>query len=193
MTVINHNEAAVLLQVVLNGVRPAVQRAVEVSDDVSLERLHLILNAAMGWENRHLWEFRVGKVTFRVPDGFDSGRFVDARSVSLAALMAKGSIDQFTYFYDFGDGWEHRVMVEGVVEGQLDAVYPRLVEAKGACPPEDVGGPSGYAEFLEALSDHHHERHQELRDWAPAGFDAKRVDRLSLEKKLTALAKAWGH
>jgi len=86
--------------------------------------------------------------------------FIDERRVSLGQLLG-GVGDRLLYTYDFGDDWEHEIVVEELLDADPEARYPVLVAAKGACPPEDCGGPWGYAELKEILADSTHERHQE--------------------------------
>ena len=95
------------------------------------------------------------------------------------------------YLYDFGDGWEHTIKVERIFEAASGVAYPVLIEAKGACPPEDVGGPPGYAEYLEAMADPGHERHDELVQWRGQDFDPDDPHTARINAALVALAKRW--
>ena len=137
---------------------------------------HLVIQIAMGWDNDHLYEFRVGRRSFGIPDpdlrDFQDGPD-DASAATLADIFAKGGKKAFEYMYDFGDSWNHSIKVESVAEAAPDRGYPRLIAAKGACPPEDVGGPWGYADFLKAIGDPRHERHDD------AGLPSVWVERRS--------------
>jgi hypothetical protein len=93
------------------------------------------------------------------------------------------------YLYDFGNGWEHTVKVERLIDPELGALYPRLIEASGRCPPEDIGGPWGYIEFLEAIGNPKHERHAEFKEWLADDFDPNLVDASWLAEEVTTLAK----
>ena len=88
---------------------------------------------------------------------------------------------KFVYEYDFGDGWQHAIKLEGTANAEPGIKYPRCTDGKRACPPEDVGGVWGYVEFLEAISDPEHERHEELMEWAgefdPDEFSVDDVNR----------------
>lgn len=84
--------------------------------------------------------------------------------------------DSLIYEYDFGDGWEHKITLEKIVPWDTDAVLPLCIKAKGACPPEDVGGIWGYNSFLEALSDSEHPEHEEFKEWVGGEFDAAAYD-----------------
>ena len=93
--------------------------------------------------------------------------------------------------YDFGDGWEHTIKVERIADAVPGMAYPVLIDATGRCPPEDVGGSWGYAEFLDAIADPAHESHAEMKEWAGEAFDPKVVDVEALADDVAALAKAW--
>ena len=95
------------------------------------------------------------------------------------------------YLYDFGDGWEHTIKVERLIDPELGALYPRLIEVGGRCPPEDCGGPWGYGELLEAIKDPRHERHAELTEWIGDDFDPGAVDPQWLTGDVVALARKW--
>ena len=179
------------LKVTLNDVKPPVQRRVEVPLAIRLDRLHLVLQAAMGWTNSHLYEIRARDVGWGLPDpDFDEGP-LDARKARLIDVLEDAGVKTVKYLYDFGDGWEHTVKVERVTDAMPDLAYPVLIDATGRCPPEDVGGPSGYDEFLDALADPAHENHAEMAEWIGEPFDPKAVDVEALSDDVAALAKAW--
>jgi hypothetical protein len=93
------------------------------------------------------------------------------------------------YIYDFGDGWEHTIKIERLGDPEPGVAYPRLIEARGRCPPEDVGGPWGYGELLEAIADPKHERHAEFKEWIADDFDPHVVDAKWLADEVAALAR----
>ena len=161
------------LKITLDDVKPAVLRRIEVPFDIRLDRLHLILQAAVGWTNSHLYEIRARGVRWSTPfpDQDSGGDFLDARKVRLSEVLEDVGTKTLKYLYDFGDGWEHTIKIERLIDPEPGTLYPRLVEAKGRCPPEDVGGPWGYGEMLEALADPKHERHAETLEWLGEDFD----------------------
>ena len=181
------------LKITLDDVQPAVVGRIDVPFDIRLDRLHLVLQAAIGWTDSHLYEIRARDIGWSTPypDQDWAGDFLDARKAKLSDVLEDTGTKTLNYFYDFGDGWEHTIKVERLIAPEPGVAYPRLVEAKGRCPPEDIGGPWGYAEFLEAMGDPKHERHQELTVWAPKDFDPDLVDVESIAVKITALAKRW--
>lgn len=95
------------------------------------------------------------------------------------------------YLYDFGDGWEHSVKIERILDPVPGLDYPVLLEAKGRCPPEDVGGPPGYAEFLEAIADPGHERHAEFAEWHSEDFNPNEIDIEAITEQIEALVEEW--
>lgn len=179
------------LRITLDNVNPAVTRRIEVPLDIRLDRLHLTLQAALGWTNSHLWEIRVRDVGWGIPDpGWPDGP-LDGRKATLLTVVGDTGAKTLHYLYDFGDGWEHTVKIERLVEADPQTKYPILLEATGRCPPEDVGGPWGYEECLEAIADPDHERYEELIDWWPDNFDPDKVPVNDLKAAVASLAKRW--
>jgi len=179
------------LKVTLDDVKPKVLRRIEVPADIRLHRLHLTLQAALGWTNSHLYEIRAKDVRFGLPDPDWPDGPLDARKARLIDVLEAAGTKTLRYLYDFGDGWEHTIKIERVADPEPDVAYPRLIEAAGRCPPEDVGGPWGYADLIEALEDPDHERHAEMREWVGDGFDPRKFDSEPLRAEVAALAKRW--
>jgi hypothetical protein len=181
------------LKITLDDVRPTVLRRVEVPFDIRLDRLHLTIQAAMGWTNSHLYELRAGDVSWSTPypAADSSGDFLDARKARLGDVLEDIGAKKLVYLYDFGDGWEHTIKVERLTDPEPAVLYPRLIEASGRCPPEDCGGPWGYAELIEAITDPKHERHAELTEWIGDDFDPNANDAARLTAEVAALAKNW--
>jgi hypothetical protein len=181
------------LKITLDDAEPPVLRRVEVPLDIRLDRLHLTIQAAMGWENCHLYELRAGDLSWSTPypEADWVGEFGDAGKARLSAIYEKVGRKKFTYLYDFGDGWAHTLKIERLIEPEAGVLYPRLVEVDGRCPPEDSGGPGGYAFLLKAIRDPADERHEELKYWVGEGFDPDADDAAALTKRVAALARTW--
>jgi hypothetical protein len=179
------------LKVTLEDVEPAVVRRLEVPFGIRLDRLHAVLQASIGWTNSHFWEFRAGDVGWGIPDKQWGDGPQDASKATLRGVIEDTGVKTLTYLYDYGDGWEHAIRLERIGEALPGELYPRLIDAKGRCPPEDIGGPPGYAEFLEAMADPNHDRHAELKDWYDADFDPNAVDVPAIQQHLSDLAKRW--
>ena len=180
------------LAITLDDVKPPVRRRIEVPLSIRLDRLHRVVQIAIGWEDYHLYEFRIGRdIAYGVPDphwDFPGSSTRSAKQTTLASLLAQTRHKRFKYVYDFGDDWRHTVKLEALSAPEPRTSYPRLLAAKGRCPPEDVGGPWGYAEYLEAMADPRHERHAEMVEWRGPDFDPDVVDEAAIQKRLDRLA-----
>ena len=171
-------------RITLMDIEPPVWRRIQVRD-CTLDEFHEHIQAAMGWENYHLHQFTINEVEFGPvsPDDMPFGpEFEDETQVVLSSVLPhEGGRLRFGYTYDFGDDWRHEVLLEGNPDAVAGQKYPVCLEGERACPPEDVGGPWGFAEYLEALADPSHEQHDELLEWRgrfdPEDFDAAKLTR----------------
>lgn len=174
------------LKITLDDVKPAIWRRVVVPADLSLAALHDVVQIAMGWTNSHLHAFEIGGHRFGRPDymdGFDD--MLDERRHVLGQLV--GPRQRFAYEYDFGDGWQHQIVVEKEVAAADDSPRVRCVDGARACPPEDCGGAYGYVDFLDAVTDPSHEQHRELLDWIDGSFDAEAFDIKAVNAQLAKI------
>lgn len=162
-----------VLHVQLEDVEPPIWRRVVVNEDTKLPKLSKILEAAMGWEGYHLYDFQVGDgVTFAGPD---SDHAIDERKVTVQQILPRvGST--LTWQYDYGDSWNHTVTVEERNEPDPKARYPLVLDGARACPPEDCGGTGGYERLLESLADPADPEHDDMIQWAPDGYDPEAFD-----------------
>jgi hypothetical protein len=177
------------LKITLYGAKPPIWRRVQVPAAMALSDLHHVIQTAMGWTNSHLHEFEIGGLMYAEPNPFfeePDPDLLDASSVRLGEVLQVG--ETLTYTYDFGDDWRHSVLVEKEVEPDPNVVLPVCLGGRRACPPEDVGGVWGYAEFLLAWRDPDHPEHQELRDWAGPYFDPDAFDSEAVTSYLRQLA-----
>ncbi len=182
------------LKIVLDDVEPVVMRRIEVPVSLRLDRLHTVIQAALGWTDSHLHEFRIKGTGFGIPNpDWDYGDdLIDARKTTLIEAIEDTGAKSFKYLYDFGDGWEHTIKIERIAPAAEGVPYPCLIEATGQCPPEDVGGPWGYQDFLEAIADPEHENHEELVEWwGEENFDPNVVDKSDINAALKILARRW--
>lgn len=191
-------DSIVSLNITLDHVEPQVMRRVEVPLSLRLDRLHTVLQIVMGFQNYHLWHFQVGDLIWGVPNkewddiGFGP-RTLSAARTTLADVIERTGAKTIKYTYDFGDDWEHTIRIGRVSEAAPGVVaYPRLVEALGHGPIEDVGGPFGFMEFAQAINDPDHERYEELREWwGDQPFDPSAVDQLAIARALGMQARRW--
>ncbi len=172
-------------KITLVGAQPPIWRRIRLRE-CTLDKLHEHVQTAMGWTNSHLHRFKIAGRDYGDPqllhDGFDDYDFADSTTTNIKDVVPMtGEGFAFEYEYDFGDGWRHEVVFEGCVRAEPGGRYPVCVAGARACPPEDVGGVWGYREYLKAMADPGHKRHEEFMDWRgpfdPEAFDAARATR----------------
>lgn len=181
----------VRIKAVIAHVKPEVMRRIAVPLTIRLDRLHLTLQAAFGWTNSHLYAFHAGGMSWGELDPDFAEAMGDVRKTRLYDIVRDTGVKTIRYTYDFGDNWEHVVKLEKRVENTLREGLPFLLEAKGRCPPEDVGGPPGYEQFLAALGDANHPEHDAMRRWIGEDYDPNAIDLKTLEANVDALAGKW--
>jgi hypothetical protein len=171
------------IKVSLRGAKPPIWRRLEMPANISLARLHAVIQIAFGWENSHLHVFETPYGQFGTPDEDLDHRA--EKPVSLEQVLAEVKT-RISYTYDFGDGWEHEIVLEKILERDPAAQYPRCTGGRRAGPPEDCGGIWGYAELVEVLGEPGHPEHDERLEWLglrdasefdPAEFDAQDVNK----------------
>lgn len=163
------------LKITLADIRPPIWRRIQVPGDTPLPRLHLMLQAAMGWHNCHLHQYTIDGVEYGIPDPDFGVEMENEARVRLDRVIPAAGV-RFTYMYDFGDGWNHKILVEKIVPPDPDVGYPVCLAGARACPPEDCGGAWGYGGFLEAIGDPSHEEHEQLLEWVGGSFDPEAFD-----------------
>jgi len=177
------------IRVSLRGVSPEVWRRLVVPADCDFGQLHELLMAAMGWQGGHLHQFHVGELPLTAADSEAEEFGEDERGYALKALVEVGG--SFDYLYDFGDSWEHTVVVEAEAE---EGAVPRCLDGERACPPEDCGGPERYQEICAALADSARpdaaELLEEFEELAGSGFDPEHFDVAEANAALAELASA---
>ena len=172
------------LKVTLLDTNPPIWRRVLVDGASTLDHLHEVIQAAFGWRSYHLHEFEVGRARYGVPDpDEDWGEPPrDERRTRLDAIAGEGT--SFRYTYDFGDGWDHKIVVEKVLLADSTVTVPACIDGRRACPPEDCGGTWGYRELLEILADPAHPERDERREWIGRPFDPEAFDPSEFEDNL---------
>ena len=181
-------EPVCTVRIELEDTEPLIWREVEVSTSVTLLELHEIIQAAMGWLNYHLWEFTAGAGRYGVPTDEDWGTvpLKDAAKVLLRAVLEPDTTE-IRYLYDFGDFWEHRLIVTNIRRGEPGVAYPRYIDGKGAAPPEDCGGIPGFYDKLAARTDPEHSDHTDIKEWL-GDYDPTKINRRSITARLRAIA-----
>jgi pRiA4b ORF-3-like protein len=168
------------LRIALQEIQPPIWRRLQVPHTTTLAQLHGVIQDAMGWQHYHLYRFTIRDQHFEQPDPEGEGK--DATGVKLRDLAVDVG-ETFEYVYDFGDDWHHDVTLEDRVQPVPEADYPLCMDGARACPPEDCGGPGGYAELLQVLRKHTGPQYTESRRWIgnhfhPECFDLKAINRI---------------
>lgn len=160
------------LRITLDDTKPAVWRRVELPLTNSLKTLHLAIQAAMLFENYHLFQFDVGDTRYGIPfdDDWSDTPTRDAGNIRLGKLVERG-IAAFIYTYDFGDNWRHTVIVEAVTPADPNKEYPCFIDGERRAPPEDVGGLMGFEDFVEAMTEADHPEREAVLGWYGGVFD----------------------
>jgi hypothetical protein len=163
------------LKVTLRGSKPPIWRRLQVNSDISLYKLHQILQVVMGWFDSHLHQFIVHGEYYGTSDPDFDFEVKNEIRVKLNQVISKVN-EKFIYEYDFGDSWEHVILLEKILPLDKEVAYPICLAGKRACPPEDCGGIWGYYNLLEAIQDPKHPEHDEMLEWVEGNFDPEEFD-----------------
>ena len=183
-------EPVARIRIELQEVEGSIWRRVDVPTSTSLAGLHDIIQIVMPWQDCHLHEFVINGRAYGDPviiDQHELRRLYKAKSLRLDTLVSRG-VRGFPYLYDYGDYWEHDIVIEDVFDGRADVAYPDYVAGSGRCPPEDVGGTTGFAEFLKAVRDTRHKEHEEWIYWYGGPFDPEKIDEEQIRARLSVKA-----
>jgi hypothetical protein len=176
------------IKVGLRGAKPPIWRRLEVPADIGLAKLHRVIQIAFDWDDSHMHVFETPYGSFGAADRELGHRAEAPVTLEQIAPTAKSKV---TYTYDFGDNWDHDIVVEKVLDRDAAAVYPRCTGGRKAAPPEDCGGLWGYAELVEVLTDPSHPEHEERLDWlglkSASEFDPDHFDTEPVNQALSRL------
>jgi hypothetical protein len=174
------------IKVTLRGTKPPIWRRLEVPSELPLLGLHHILQAAMGWYDCHLHQFEAGGVLYGPPDPEFGLERRSERTTRLRDILRRPK-DRMDYEYDFGDGWDHEVVLEKILGVEEGRRYPVCTGGRRATPPEDCGGIGGFYHLLEILGDSSHPEHAETKEWLGREFDAAAFDMEGVNEALHSL------
>ena len=172
------------LKVTLYGTKPPVWRRLLIPGEMTLGDLHEAIQAAMGWDGGHLHAFDIAGRQYGDPDSLDE--VADEERLTLNKVRNTG-VSRFTYTYDFGDNWEHSLIVSDVRAGDPAIPYPRFIAGERDCPPEDCGGIPGFYAMLEARADPDHPENAEITEWLD-GYDPDDLDVFPITVALNRIA-----
>jgi len=178
------------IQIALKRFKPKIWRRLLIPSDLLLSDFHKVIQTSMGWTNSHLHQFIKNRTFYTVKmqddDLWDEMDNVDYKEMKISDLLKKEK-DKIVYEYDFGDGWEHDIILEKILPPDNDTKHPICLTGKMNCPPEDCGGIWGYSDMLEILKDPDHEEYESYIEWLgeefdPTYFDKDEVNELLREK-----------
>ena len=175
--------------------QPPIWRRIQVQD-CTLDKLHEHIQTSIGWTNSHPHCFKIGEQFYGDPmllrEGFAEMKYKNSTRTKISKVIPKtGERFALHYEYDFGDSWEHEVLFEGCPKAEAGRQYPICLEGERACPPEDVGGMGGYADFLEAIRDKNHEEREAMFEWVSGWFDPEEFDPVTATKSMKKGLPDW--
>ncbi len=175
------------VQISLKGFKPKIWRRLLIPSDLLLSDFHKIIQTSMGWTNSHLHQFIKNKTFYTRKMADDDLWYemnnVDYQNMKVSDLLKKEK-EKINYEYDFGDSWEHEIILEKVLPNDQKTQLPVCVTGKMNCPPEDCGGVWGYADMLEILTQPDHEEYESYLEWLGEKFDPEYFDKNEINEML---------
>jgi len=169
-------------KITLAGLTPPIWRRVLVSDQLTLRDLHKVIQNSFDWADYHLYSFE-----------HLGARIDDENPKMLSKKLCKlqlGEKSKINYIYDFGDCWEHKIVLEKIVPNDGSKNFPYCIAGKRAAPPEDCGGIWGYQDKLVILADEDHPEHMDILDGMGDDFDPDAFDIKAVNEQLKNMAPA---
>ena len=163
------------IKISLSYLKPKIWRRLLIPADILLPDLHKVIQTAMGWTNSHLHQFIDNKKFYCLPFEDDEMPSIDYREIKLSRFLKKEK-DRLIYEYDFGDGWQHEILLEKILPPDKNFKFPVCLEGKRNCPPEDVGGFGGYENLLEILKNPADDEYESYIEWLGGEFDPEYFD-----------------
>ena len=195
MTIISMNNSTstglIQLKIKLKDSKPPIWRRILVNNDIAFSYLHNIIQIVMGWENYHLYSFNfkgftIGEDDPEFDDFFGKDNKLNADNTPLSEILLKVK-QKFIYEYDFGDGWEHELIVEKFLPLNKKIPVAKCLKGVKACPPEDCGGIWGYYNLLEAINDKKHPEHNDVLEWIGEEYDTEYFNLKEVNLELSEL------
>jgi hypothetical protein len=166
------------LHIALLDIHPMIWRRLWIPDNLKLSKLDRVIQAAFGWTNSHLHEFRISGERYGMTEieSMDGDEELKSDKKFTLTKVLSDTVKEFEYEYDFGDCWRHRVVVEGIMAATPYNDWPLCLAGENACPPEDIGGPGGFEDFVQSMADPEDDDHFENWNWHGGPFDPKGFD-----------------
>lgn len=169
-------------KITLKDIKPTIWRRIQVPKTYTFWELHVAIQDAMGWNDCHLHEFKLinpltdTEINIGIPDEeYEDYKVLPSWKQKIANYFILKN-QGVNYIYDFGDYWKHRITLEKMLPKEENITYPRCIEGRRACPPEDCGGPYNYNDFLESIRNPDDEQHEEMLEWVGGEFDSEHFD-----------------
>jgi hypothetical protein len=169
-------------KIVLKDIKPSIWRKIQVPKTYTFWDFHVAIQDSMGWFDGHLHEFEITnpltglKTLIGIPEEeFADYKVLPGRKIKIADYFL-GENKSANYIYDFGDNWEHEIILEKILPKENNLTYPLCIKGERACPPEDCGGSYGYDNFLEIIRNPNDEQHEEMLEWIGGKFDSEHFD-----------------
>jgi hypothetical protein len=169
-------------KITLKDIKPTIWRRIQVPKTYTFWELHVAIQDAMGWNDCHLHEFKLinpltdTEINIGIPDEeYEDYEVLPSWKQKIANYFILEN-QGVNYIYDFGDYWKHRITLEKMLPKEKNITYPRCIEGRRACPPEDCGGPYNYNDFLESIRNPNDEQHEEMLEWVGGEFDSEHFD-----------------
>ncbi|MBI4980196.1 plasmid pRiA4b ORF-3 family protein [Candidatus Woesearchaeota archaeon] len=183
------------LKITLRDSQPPIWRRIKIKDNISFHKLHEIFQVVMGWTNSHLYDFQVDGQRLSVPKYFDwDDKLMDSRKIRISTLKPS---QKFDYTYDFGDCWEHQIIVEKIEPNEMGLPHPVCIKGKLSCPPDDCGGIGGYYRLLHVRRNKNHPEYKELikewlgEDFDPNYFEIEEINKELMERFIDGRTRYW--
>jgi hypothetical protein len=177
------------IQIALKGFKPKIWRRILIPSNMLLSEFHYVIQGVMGWENAHLHQFIKDRIFYSEPlEDLDDLDTEDYTGIRVSDLL-ESEKDSLIYEYDFGDGWEHLIVLEKILPETSGTLLPVCLSGKMNCPPEDCGGVWGYAEMLEILKQPDHEEYESYIDWLGEEFDPEYFDKDEVNRLLQGMRR----
>jgi hypothetical protein len=183
---IKKKEEIVQLKITLKNSKPPIWRRILIEKNTTFEDLHYTIQDAMGWQNCHLYEFGDDNTIIGEEDSEDD--FFEKETIYSSKITLKDfftSLKQkITYTYDFGDSWDHEILVEKFLNQEKGIDYPVCIKGKNNCPPEDCGGLWGFYSLLEIINDKKHPEREKTLGWLGKDYDPKHFNLEEINERL---------
>lgn len=170
-------------KITLKHTSPPIWRRIQVPGNLDLIDLHDIIQVFMGWDNDHLFGFVVGGVRYEDNEETGDPSIKGVYETLISSAFTRKGVKGI-YTYDFGDNWEHELLVEGIIDPEPGIKYPICIDGKCSCPPEDCGGVGGYYRLIDILKDPKHEEYSDMVEWVGDGIDPEKFDCDSANRRL---------